>query len=96
MSNVKIVPAAYISGRPYKTAKMATAAFVQELLYRQVDRRDKKIRLLGIDDDTEWWERHMKGMKLVHYGAIAMLEGQSDKERKAYRRALPIFQRYLP
>ena len=95
MSNVKIMPAAFINGRPYKTAKMAATIFAEGVANRQFDRRSKKIGHAA-HHDTEWWERHLKGMTLSTYGRLTFRKGKSDKERKAYRRALPIFQRYLP
>lgn len=95
MSDVRIVSTAYINGRPYKTAKMAAKAFADGLMNRRVDRHSKKIGCAAYHDKA-WWDRQTKGMTLVTYGAITMREGESDEEKKAYRRVLPIFKKYLP
>lgn len=78
-----------IEGRTYSTAHNAARAFADSLAWHLDHQRDTKLRSLLGDDDAAW-DRY--------YDKVDEEDERMFFDRtweKAYRRCLPIFQRYF-
>lgn len=91
----KIVAVANINGRTYKTADKAATAFALAVSSNRFERHTKKIGHAAYHD-TAWFTRHVRGTPIVTVKGIAVYEGLGDIERRAYRRSLKIFKKFLP